>query len=584
LIGANRRGTCLHLMNESQRLKSNEIVANYRITGWLALCMSFSGTAAFGQVFTDMFVDRQVATGSSVSVSGSNVDATAEPSEPLHAGKIGGHSVWVSWTAPDNGLLTLTTAGSGFDTLLGVYTLRPGTNNALSRLREVAADDDDNNYQALVSSLSFGATSNQTYEIAVDGFNGAVGNISLQLTFLSSTNLQPTVLRRPGDQALRIGDPLILSVGIVRVNDMNVTWYLNGHPVTGDSASPTLVIPSLQRTNLGFYTVKLQLEDDSFYSTPVEVQVNSEGDQSVLARYKAADAGQSGLMHAHGVTLGFNGTQIFNTTNSILDTNAPSLCGAVGGAPYWFAYQAPTNGIMTVDTSGSSFSTLLGAFTYDGKFTNYAQLIPVTCDITNGSNGLPSQIDFVTDNGRNYFIVLDGVNGARGIAHLNYSLTPGFPAVPPLITAQPQSLTAAKQTAVAMTVAAGGTPPMAYQWYLNSASLKNQTNASLLFNNPRTQDSGLYTVVVTNVVGAVTSAPAMMNVIAGPIAQFNAASNWMVSGFPAARGYQYVADCCLSGPSSGWYYWTNAFPDYGGIVWLTNAIDRDALFIRVHSP
>jgi Ig-like domain-containing protein len=559
-------------------------VAKYRITGLLVTCLGFAVTAAFGQAFTDMFADRQSLTGSSLFLAGSNSNATVEPLEPLHAGKVGGHSLWISWTAPDNGLLMLTTAGSGFDTLLGVYTLRSGTNNPLSRLREVAADDDDNTYKSLVSSLSFGATSNQTYQIAVDGFNGAVGDVSLQLTFLSSTNLQPTVLRRPGDQALRIGDPLILSVGIVRVKDMNLTWYLNGNPITGDSASPTLVIPNLQRTNLGFYTVKLQLEDDSFYSTPVEVQINSEGDQNILARYKAADAGQSGLMRAHGVTLGYNGTQIFNTTNSILDTNAPSICGAIGGAPYWFAYQAPTNGIMTVDTSGSSFPTLLGAFTYDGKFTNYLQLIPVSCDITNGPNGLPSQIDFMTDNGRNYFIVVDGTNGARGIAHLNYSLTPGFPAVAPLISTQPQSLTVAKQTAVAMNVAAGGTPPMAYQWYFNGTLLKNQTNASLLFNNPRTQDNGTYTAVVTNVVGAVTSAPAVMTVIAAPITQLNAASNWMISGFPATRGYQYVADCCLNGPASGWYYWTNSFPDYGGIVWLTNTIDNDALFLRVHSP
>ena len=549
------------------------------------VCLGFAGRSAFGQTFTDMFADRQSVTGSALFIYGSNVNATVEPLEPLHAGKVGCHSVWMSWTAPNNGLLMLTTAGSGFDTLLGVYTLRQGTNNPMSRLREVAADDDDNSSYALSSSLSFGATSNQTYEIAVDGFNGATGNLSLQLTFLSSTNLQPTVLRRPGDQALRIGDPLILSIGIVRVHDMNLTWYLNGNPITDDSASPTLVIPSLQRTNLGFYTVKLQLEDDNFRSTPVEVQVNSEGDQSVLARYKAADADQSGLRRGHGgVTLGYNGTQIFNTTNSIRDTNAPSICGAAGGAPYWFAYQAPTNGIMTVDTTGSSFPTLLGVFTYDGTFTNYLQLIAVTCDITNGPNGLPTQIDYVTDNGRNYFIVVDGVNGARGIAHLNYSLTPGFPPLAPLISTQPQSLTVSKQTDVAMSVVAGGTPPMAYQWFLNGSPLKNQTNASLLFGNPRTQDTGAYTVVVTNAVGAVTSSPAWMNVITGPITQVNVASNWMIAGFPAARGYQYVADCCLSGPSSGWYPWTNAFADYGGIVWLTNVIDKDALFLRVHSP
>jgi len=550
------------------------------------LCMGFAATAALGQGFTDMFADRQGLSGSTAFISGSNNLASLEPFEPLHAGKVGGHSVWIAWTAPNNGLLMLNTSGSTFDTLLGVYTLRTGTNSPMNRLREVAADDDDDNSKSLASSLSFGVVSNQTYEIAVDGFNDAVGNFSFQLNFLSSSNLQPTVLRRPGDQALRIGDPLILSVGIVRVRDMNLQWYLNGIPITDDSANPTLVILSLQRTNLGYYTVRLELNDDNFFSTPVEVQVNSEGQSDVLARYKAADAGRSGMLQGHGgVNLGYNGTQIFNTTNSILDTNAPAICGVIGGAPYWFAYQAPTNGLMSVDTSGSSFPTLLGAFTYDGStFNSYTNLYSVACDVTNGPNGLPSAIQFSTDTGRNYFIVVDGVNGVRGIAHLNYSITPGFPIQPPAITGQPHSLTVAKQTAVALSILAAGTAPLYYQWWRDNSRLNQQTNASLLLNSPKSLDGGLYTVVVTNIAGAVTSAPAAITVVGGPFSRLDASSSLMISGFPGTRGYQYLSDCCVNGSLNDWYTWTNAFPDYGGIVWLTNTLDKGVLFLRVHSP
>lgn len=557
-------------------------MANYRLTGLLVLCLSFAGTAAFGQGFTDMFADRQMLSGSTAFVPGSNVGGTLEAFEPLHAGKIGGHSVWMSWTAPNNGLLMLSTSGSAFDTLLGVYTLRAGTNSPMKRLREVAGDDDDDDSKSLASSLSFGTVSNQTYEIAVDGFNGAVGNFSFQLNFLSSSNLQPTVLRRSGDQALRIGDPLILSVGIVRVKDMNLQWYLNGIPITDDSANPTLVIPSLQRANLGFYTVKLVLNDDNFFSTPVEVQVNSEGQSDVLARYKAADAGRSGIAYGHGgVNLGYNGTQIFNTTNSILDTNAPAICGAVGGAPYWFAYQAPTNGMMSVDTVGSSFPTLLGVFTYDETFVSYTNLYIVTCDITNGPAGQSSTIQFQTETGRNYFIVVDGVNGVRGIAHLNYSLTPGFPTQPPVIISQPQSLTVAKQTTVALSVVADGTAPFYYQWWRDTTHLNQQTNASLLLSNPKAQDSGRYTVVITNIAGAVTSAPAAINVVSGPFGRLDASSRVMISAFPATRGYQYLSDCSVN--LNNWYTWTNAFADYGGVIWFTNTLDNDALFLRLHS-
>lgn len=591
IIGCNglRRSVHRRTRDSEQHLNFTvqiyQIVAKNRLTGLLAVCLAFGATAAFGQAFTDQFADRQSVSSAPLLITGSNTAATSEPYEPLHAGKVGGHSVWISWTAPNHGLLTLTTAGSGFDTLLGVYILRGGTNVPMRRLREVAADDDDDSARSLVSAVSFGTTSNQTYEIAVDGFNGANGNISLQINFMSSTNLQPIVMRRPDDQALRIGDPLILSVGIVRVPEMNLTWYLNGNPITGDTAEPTLVIPSLQRTNLGYYTVKMHLEDDSFYSTPVEVQVNSEGVVNVLARYKAGDAGQSGLFQGQGgVSLGYNGTQIFNTTNSILDTNSPSLCGAVGGAPYWFAYQAPTNGSMSVDTTGSSFPTLLGAFTYNGTFTSYNDLIQVACDITNGPNGLPSTINFATSAGQNFFIIVDGVNGARGIAHLNYSLIAGVPAQPPVITSQPQPMTVAKQTTVSLGVVATGTAPLAYQWFQGSTALNHKTNASLLFTSPKTQDSGTYTVVVTNSLGSVTSAPVAMNVISGPVTQLISASNYMVTGFPATRGYQYIADCSVNGSLTGWYPWTNGFPDYGGILWITNATDHDSLFMRVHSP
>src|SRR5206468_2169340 len=79
--------------------------------------------------------------------SASNVGATKEAAEPNHAGKSGGKSMWVSWSPPTNGIVTFSTAGSSFDTLLAVYT---GTD--LARLTEVASDDDSGGfYTSLVT-------------------------------------------------------------------------------------------------------------------------------------------------------------------------------------------------------------------------------------------------------------------------------------------------------------------------------------------------------------------------------------------------------------------------------------------------
>ena len=540
------------------------------------------------QSFSDMFAGRQLLTNVSVLVTGSNTDATVEPGEPKHASKVGGHSVWISWLAPANGLLTLSTANSSFDTLLAAYILEPGDDPPLQRLHGVGADDD---YGGLETSfVQFGVNAGQTYQIAVDGFNGATGDIDLQLNFLALSNVQPMVLQLPGDQSLRLGDPLILTINLLPSPNVQFQWYLNGSPVAGqddDSVDPTLVIPSLQRTNLGLYALKFYFndnDDESFFSSTIEIQVNSEGQVKTLARNKLADAALSGL--AGGFMLGYNGTQIFNTTNAIVDTNAPLICGVAPGAAYWFSYQAPTNGIMSIDTSNSTFATLLSVFTYTGSLVSYTNLIPVACDNNNDGAGTNfSVVQFVVTNGGIYFIVVGGVNGARGIAHLNYSLNPGLQSVPPILTSQPQPLTVASQTAVSLSAVASGSPPFAYQWWKDNAKMRQQTNATLLLRSPQANDSGNYTVVITNVAGAITSAPAPVTVIINPVVSLIPASNWMVSAVPGTRGYQYSVDSSTNPSSGTWSPWTNAVPDYGGIIWLTNSTsDYATRLLRVHAP
>ena len=52
---------------------------------------------------------------------GANLGAGAQPGEPSTAGQSPQHSVWFKVTAPASGVLTVDTARSSFDTVLGVY-------------------------------------------------------------------------------------------------------------------------------------------------------------------------------------------------------------------------------------------------------------------------------------------------------------------------------------------------------------------------------------------------------------------------------------------------------------------------------
>jgi hypothetical protein len=61
---------------------------------------------------------------------------------------------------------------------------------------------------------------------------------------------------------------------------------------------------------------------------------------------------------------------------------------------------------------------------------------------------------------------------------------------------------------------AAGSAPLAYQWFFNTTNaLSGGTNPVLQLRNVQLAQAGVYTVAVTNITGAVTSAPAMLGVI-----------------------------------------------------------------------
>src|SRR3954452_5894612 len=125
----------------------------------------------------DSFSAANVLLPATGSRNGTNVDATKEAGEPSHAGNSGGGSVWYKWTAPANGNASFDTIGSGFDTLLAVYT-----GSSVDALTPVASNDDYLGYK-WTSSLGFAAVSGTTYWIAVDGYDDGSGSGPARGTF-----------------------------------------------------------------------------------------------------------------------------------------------------------------------------------------------------------------------------------------------------------------------------------------------------------------------------------------------------------------------------------------------------------------
>ena len=119
-------------------------------------------------------------------------------------------------------------------------------------------------------------------------------------------------------------------------------------------------------------------------------------------------------------------------------------------------------------------------------------------------------------------------NAAGAVASSPATLTVLAP-IAPGITTQPQAWSNAVGFPATFTVSATGSEPLKYQWYFNTNTpLSGRTNATLSFLIASTNDAGVYSVIVTNKFGSITSDFAALTIVAFGAAQ--------LPGFPGADG------------------------------------------------
>jgi hypothetical protein len=191
----------------------------------------------------DNFASAQILSGCSGSVTGTNVFATHETGEPNHLSstnsRAGSRSVWYQWQAPSNGTATVTTAGSGFDTVLGVYT-----GNSVDSLAVVGQNDD--NSPDLSSGVVFTAVAGTVYRIAVDGFNnnnsgGDEGPITVNF---SVSNCTPSPLVQFSNAGYSVNE----GAGFININ-VTRTGDTSGPASVNYSTSDTAGLTSCTVTN-----------------------------------------------------------------------------------------------------------------------------------------------------------------------------------------------------------------------------------------------------------------------------------------------------------------------------------------------
>jgi hypothetical protein len=157
-----------------------------------------------------------------------------------------------------------------------------------------------------------------------------------------------------------------------------------------------------------------------------------------------------------------------------------------------------------------------------------------------------------------YQVIITNAYGSITSAPANISV-----AIAPTILSQPKDMVATSGGAALFTVSADGLPAPAYQWFFNGTNtVAGATNSSLTFSQVQDSEAGLYSVLVSNIAGSVTSTNARLTVTDLPTITSEPQSYTVLQGADvvftvtaAGTGplsYQWLANCTrpISGATS----------------------------------
>ena len=436
-----------------------------RATQFFILASAVLVGRAYGQRVppaNDNFANRLALIGANITTNGNNLYATSEPDEPNPSNLAGARSVWWTWTASRDGVLTVSTADSDFDTVLGVFT-----GNSLSNLSLAAFNDNDPVERIPTSRVTLNASAGMTYDIMVDGHLDSAGNIALALV------LGPPQTVPPNDN---FANRTVISGRRVNVSGSNRyasrepgeprhAGTLGGKSVWWSWAAPASGGATVSTSGSRFDTVLGVYRGDSlsnlvFVAGNDDAPSTTSGESAVTFNVVAGTIYQIAVdgydLAAGDVALRIvfgdgqpvpmndnfeNAIPLNDSSLTVTGSNAgasfqadePMHAASFGGKSVWWVWTAPAAGFATVDTIGSDLDTLLGIYTG----STLLSLTEIASDDDGGGNAT-SAATFNTRPGLAYRIAVDGWDGASGRITLHISFRPA-PAPNLFVFAQSQA-------------------------------------------------------------------------------------------------------------------------------------------------
>jgi hypothetical protein len=304
------------------------------------------------------------ATGISGTARGSNAQATRQPGEPEHGGKPGGRSVWFAWEAKQGGIVTLSSLGSSFDTLIAVYT----GENLLDPSGRLNVADGEDEAGFFNSEVRFNAEAGRRYYIAVDGFHGQTGDIVVNWRQVVTDDRLPQIRRHPESLALRPGQRAIFEV-FAEPDDsgrpLGYQWHWNGRPLRG-ATQPRLTNIVARAETLGAYHVEVWRQEGAGArgairrSRVARLELTTRDNPRLVSVDKFEDARFRGA----GVSAGTPGAHAFVNSDSTRQFAPGAGCSTIpADVDRWIPIEISEPGTLVVDTFGSEVNTLAALFT-----------------------------------------------------------------------------------------------------------------------------------------------------------------------------------------------------------------------------
>lgn len=408
----------------------------------------------------------------------------------------------------------------------------PGATTDTLTIPAVALTD-DGDYRAVVTS-EFGTATSRPAKLTVDP--GV-----------------PAITTQPQSVAKRAGAPVTFTVVATGARPLTYQWFKGTQSIAG-ATEATYTIPAVAEGDAGAYTVVVQNVSGSITSdvanltlvlTPPAVNVNLAVGAGRFVYTGTAAAPDPGTTwnHVTEAALGVAANRELALVDS--DGTASVLVftsgqfGEIGGGLY--GENGGGNNLQATywhsgagnETPAFGFKNLNAATKYDVYVYGIATDFGLGwTERINRVGGDSFPMNQVVNTGwpvlNEDYVLFSGITGVTEVMFTAgepgngavFSTVTGLQIIKatdaPRIVQQPLSQFVRVGAPVTFTVVPGGTGPFTYQWRKNGEPISGSTGDSHTIAAAQTSDAGLYSVVVQNAAGSVTSADARLTLQTAP--------------------------------------------------------------------